>query len=78
MASETLCLYSHPMPIRRLPVTALWGLLVSSMGFATEGNDGPSRGLPLDPDSVIGENNLEDVESVIGSTFYDMAKGFFG
>ncbi len=62
------------MPIRRLPILTLWAMLVSSAGLAGNGNDGPSRGLPLDPDSVIGENNLEDVENVKGTAFYDMAK----
>ncbi len=62
------------MPILRVSALSLWVLLASAAAIAGNGDDGPARGLPVGPDSVIGENNLEDVETVKGSVFYNMAK----
>lgn len=62
------------MPSRTFIALSLWSFASTSPVNAASGNDGPGSDRPIDIDSIIGENNLEDVEVVRGTTYYEMAK----
>lgn len=63
------------MPIRNALLLSLWATWFASPVVAEEGDcAGPGCGVPEETDSVIGQNDLEDIEAVWNTVYYDMAR----